>query len=223
MTPASRRLFVTVAILLLVGVVVAGTAMMTVVALPLALALGLTVFTVVGALGTRRRRRSGSRLIGKAPDLSDDERGVDVLQPHRPSHLRWAMEWESAPAPGAVPFSRSRLTVVLAEWGLVGEAIEPALLVVTELLSNAIDHGRGPVRLVVELLDTAVRVEVHDGSPEPPQRQPRDLLRPRGRGLQMVEALSSRWGWTLDPPGKLVWANVPTEWPDSSTADTITR
>jgi anti-sigma regulatory factor (Ser/Thr protein kinase) len=224
MTPAPRRLLVAVAIvLLLLGVVVAGTAMMTVVALPLAVALGLTVLTVVGALGTRRRRRSGSRRIRETPDFPDEERGVDVLQTQRPSHLRWAMEWESAPAPGAVPFSRSRLTVVLAEWGLVGEAIEPALLVGTELLSNAIDHGRGPVRLAVELLDTAVRVEVHDGAPEPPQMQPRDLLRARGRGLEMVEALSSRWGWTPDPPGKLVWADVRTEWPDSSIADTITR
>jgi anti-sigma regulatory factor (Ser/Thr protein kinase) len=224
MTPAPRRLLVTVAILLLLlGVVVASTAMMTVVALPLALALGLTVFLLVTAAGTRRRRRSRTMRTGKTPDLPDDEHGLDVLAPHPPSHLRWAAQWESAPPPDAVPFSRSRLTAVLAEWGLVGEATEPALLVVTELLSNAIDHGRGPVRLAVELLDTGVHVEVHDGAPEPPQLQPRDLLQARGRGLQLVEALSLRWGWIDDPPGKLVWADVRTEWPASPTADTINR
>ena len=213
MTPASRRLLITVLILLLLGVVVTSTAVMTVVALPLALGLGLTILTVVGALGMRLRRSSGARRTGTMPVLPDDKHGVDVLAPRRPSHLRWATQWESAPPPDAVPFSRSRLTAVLAEWGLVGEATEPTLLVVTELLSNAIDHGRGPVRLAVELLDTAVHVEVHDGAPEPPQLQPRDLLQARGRGLQLVEALSLRWGWIDDPPGKLVWADVPTEWP----------
>jgi anti-sigma regulatory factor (Ser/Thr protein kinase) len=122
-----------------------------------------------------------------------------------------------------VPTGRDRLTVVLAEWGLGGEAVEPTLLVVTELLSNAIDHGRSPVRLSVEYSGERVHVEVHDAAPEPPQLQPHDLLRPRGRGLQLVEALSSRWGWTSDPPGKLVWADVPTEWPASPTADTVAR
>jgi anti-sigma regulatory factor (Ser/Thr protein kinase) len=136
-----------------------------------------------------------------------------------PSHTsgrRWATRWESTPPPDAVPSSRERVTVVLAEWGLAGEAVEPTLLVVTELLSNAIDHARGPVELAVEYPGEWVHVEVHDGAPDAPHRQPHDMLRTRGRGLQMVEALSVRWGWTPTPPGKVVWADVATEWPASS-------
>ena len=223
MKPGRRRLVALTGISVLLGVVVAGLAVLMVVALPLALGLGLAICTLVVALGTRPRRRSGSTPTERTPVLHDGGRRADVLERRHPSPLRWRTQWESAPPPDAVPVSRSRLAVVLAEWGLGGEAIEPALLVVTELLSNAIDHGRGPVRLAVEHSGERVRIEVHDGSPEPPQPQPHDLLRARGRGLQLVEALSLRWGWTKDPPGKLVWAEVPTEWPTSPTADTITR
>jgi anti-sigma regulatory factor (Ser/Thr protein kinase) len=101
------------------------------------------------------------------------------------------------------------LSVVLGEWGLTGEAREDVLLVVTELLSNAVDHGRGPVRLTVELRSGSVRIEVHDTAPDAPRPQPLDPYAVRGRGLQMVEALSSRWGWTDGPAGKIVWADVP--------------
>ena len=101
MTPAFRRLLVAVAILLLLGVLLASTAVATVLA-PLAVALGVTVFTFVAVRGTRRRRR-GSMRIGRTSDLPDDERATDVLAPGRPSHLRWATHWESAPPPDAVP------------------------------------------------------------------------------------------------------------------------
>ena len=99
-------------------------------------------------------------------------------------------------------------------WDVTGEAVEPTLLVVTELLSNAIDHGRDPVWLSIEMRDESVYVEVRDDAPEPPQLQPLKPLRVRGRGLEMIEAVSSGWGWTADPPGKIVWADVPTNWPD---------
>ena len=212
MTPGRRRLVVAAGALVLVGAVVASSAAMAVVALPLVLALGLTIAALVGGLGRLARRRSGSRRT-ETSTRPPREHGTDVPTSPHPSGLRWATHWESAPSADAVPLSRDRLAVVLAEWGLAGEATEPALLVVTELLSNAIDHGRGPVGLVVEYSGEWVHVEVHDGVPEAPRLQPHDLQRARGRGIQLVEALSLRWGWTDDPPGKLVWADVPTGWP----------
>ena len=114
----------------------------------------------------------------------------------------------------AVPDTRDRVTLVLAEWGLTDEAVEPTLMVVTELLSNTIDHARGPVSLSVGLSDGGlVHVRVRDASPEAPQMRPPDPARIRGRGVYLVDALSLRWGWTSEPPGKVVWADVPTEWP----------
>ena len=65
----------------------------------------------------------------------------------------------------ALPDTRERVAVVLAEWGLTGEAVEPTLLVVTELLSNAAEHGHGPGWLAIELADGSVHVEVRDDAP----------------------------------------------------------
>jgi len=95
---------------------------------------------------------------------------------------------------------------------MTGEAVEPTLLVVTELLSNAIEYGRGPDWLSLALADDTVHVRVRDHTSEQPILHPPNPLQMRGRGLQVVTALS-RWGWTADPPGKVVWAEVPTRWP----------
>ena len=88
-----------------------------------------------------------------------------------------------------LPGTRERVAVVLAEWGLTGEAVEPTLLVVTELLSNAVEHGRGPEWLSLELAGDAVHVRVRDHAPEQPTLRSADPLQVRGRGLQLVEAL----------------------------------
>jgi len=91
------------------------------------------------------------------------------------------MQWESEPPASAVPFARDQLTQVLAEWGLVGEAVEPTQLVVTELVSNAIDHARAPIQLTVSCPGESVRVEVHDSAAQPPRPQPHD----RRRGVEL--------------------------------------
>jgi anti-sigma regulatory factor (Ser/Thr protein kinase) len=112
-----------------------------------------------------------------------------------------------------VPFVRDRLARELADWGIAAEAGEPALLVATELLTNALEHARAPIRLTVGLGAESVRIEVHDAAPDPPRQQPHDLWAARGRGLQLVDGLSRRWGWSPDTNGKTVWADVSSGWP----------
>jgi Histidine kinase-like ATPase domain len=206
------------AALVLGAVVVAGLAAMTAAALPLALVLGAAVLTLVGGVGTRLQHgagwRRGRRAMARSDVGCDDpDTGVRVDGLRGEPRLHWSTRWESDPPVHAVPHTSERLTAVLAEWGLTGEPVEPTLLVVTELLSNAIDHARGPVRLSVERFAETVHVEVHDATPDAPQLHPPDPARARGRGVHLVAALSLRWGWTPDPPGKVVWADVPTEWP----------
>jgi anti-sigma regulatory factor (Ser/Thr protein kinase) len=213
-----RWLFVLAASALVLGAVVAGLAVMTAAVLPLALVLGATVLALVAGVGTRLRHRAGWRRGRQAPGRSNvgrDDRGTGERSdgPRGEPRLRWSTRWESNPPVHAVPHTRERVAAVLAEWGLTGEPVEPTMLVVTELLSNAIDHARGPVRLSVELSAETVHVEVCDATPDAPQLQPPDPTRARGRGVHLVEALSLHWGWTPDPPGKVVWADVPTEWP----------
>ncbi|CCH32601.1 putative anti-sigma regulatory factor,serine/threonine protein kinase [Saccharothrix espanaensis DSM 44229] len=93
---------------------------------------------------------------------------------------------------------------------VVGESLEDLLLLVTELVSNAYDHGRRPGRL--RLLDSCdqLRVEVDDGCPEPPVPGRSRIADSRGRGLLLVAALSSAWGHTgRVGGGKTVWADLP--------------
>jgi two-component sensor histidine kinase len=98
-------------------------------------------------------------------------------------------------------------------WEIGGEAAQPTLLVLTELLTNAIEHANAPIRITLAFSPDVVRVQVHDAAPQPPQHPPHDPTRIRGHGLQIVAALALRRGWTPEPDGKTVWAAVPTDWP----------
>ena len=96
-------------------------------------------------------------------------------------------------------------------WEITG-TIDVALLVVSELVTNAITHGQGTCALRLRIDDGALRVEVGDrgaGSPEITDAGANDE---GGRGLRIV-ALSSR-AWGVDGAGegsKVVWAEIPLE------------
>lgn len=88
-------------------------------------------------------------------------------------------------------------------WGL-DELIDNALLVVSELVTNAIDHGEGrPVRLKVTCSDTELRVEVTDGSPNSACRREPEQTDESGRGLLLVEECSREWG--VSENGSITW------------------
>lgn len=221
MRRGQRLLGLAAVIVLVVGLAVVGTFVVAFAVLPLALVVGLAGLALVVGLGTRvgrtggRRRARGPSSVRHAGGPADD---TAVDPGDETSGRRWVTQWDSGPPASALPFVRGRLAVVMAEWGLEGEAVEPTLLVVTELVSNAVDHARAPVQLVVEFLGESVRVEVHDASQDPPRLQPHDPLRTRGRGLQMVEMLSTTWGWTDTSSGKVVWAEVKIGWPEESSS-----
>lgn len=86
--------------------------------------------------------------------------------------------------------------------------IESAILVASELVSNALLHGGGVGRVVVECDSTTIRITVHDDAPELPQ--PRRVPPPvGGRGLHIVQRLAQDWGAVPCPDGKDVWAQLP--------------
>ena len=84
---------------------------------------------------------------------------------------------------------------------------EVAVLLVSELVTNAILHGRAPLELRAHAAGAGVRVEVHDHEPSRPPvlRHDEDLTEPGGRGLQLVDTLADRWGWAENDNGKVVW------------------
>jgi anti-sigma regulatory factor (Ser/Thr protein kinase) len=118
------------------------------------------------------------------------------------------VRWSFDPEPTVPGNARQRLAPVLAAWGLNSDHTDDALLVINELLANAVEHARTPLILRVSFTGTALRVEVRDESVAEPRLQPVDLQAARGRGLQFVEALARRWSWTADGSGKTVWAEI---------------
>jgi anti-sigma regulatory factor (Ser/Thr protein kinase) len=89
------------------------------------------------------------------------------------------------------------------------------VLAVSELLTNAVDHGGGPVmNLLLAAADDRIHIEVTDagGTPESPILQPADDPdEEHGRGLNIVAALSASWGVTEDPGSTTVWADMPSK------------
>ncbi len=109
---------------------------------------------------------------------------------------------------GSCARARQVVRDAAASWGLPEDLADDAQLVVTELVSNGIDHGEGPITLTVTRRAAGMLVEVHDLSPRQPLVRPVDPSSARGRGMQLVQALSVRWGTTPDGGGKVVWAEL---------------
>jgi anti-sigma regulatory factor (Ser/Thr protein kinase) len=113
----------------------------------------------------------------------------------------------------AVRAARAFTRATLERWELA-ERRDDITLVVSELLTNALEHaqprsGGWPVRigLLQSRPGVAVLCAVADASPAPPVPVPPGHLAESGRGLHVVEELSDSWGYTTVPRrGKVVWA-----------------
>jgi hypothetical protein len=100
--------------------------------------------------------------------------------------------------------------------GRTGLMIEDAVLVADELVTNAHRHGDAPRHCRLALLERAglLRIEVDDASPTPPRIRTPDSS--GGRGLILVDRLSSRWGVQHHVHHKTVWAELALDRPGSS-------
>ena len=92
-----------------------------------------------------------------------------------------------------------------------GVDCDTVALLVSEVATNALVHGSGQVRVRVVPADGGVRVEVEDGSASLPTRRVATALDEGGRGIALVEALSSDWGTLPGSAGKTVWFEVAAE------------
>ncbi len=95
---------------------------------------------------------------------------------------------------------------VLHEWDVV--IPEDVLLLVAELAANAVRHARSHFELSLRLQSGSLLVAVSDADRAPPQLADPAPTSPGGRGLLIVNALATSWGWEPLPEGKTVWAAV---------------
>ncbi len=87
--------------------------------------------------------------------------------------------------------------------------VDTVELLTSEVVTNAIVHGRSGPQLAVEVHDHVVRVAVFDLSPELPVRRLGHVDDVSGRGVIIVEKLASAWGVEREGNGaKRVWFEV---------------
>ena len=137
-----------------------------------------------------------------------------------PQRMATANEWplhdslKLGALPSAVPCARLHARHLLREWAL-GDLADSVELIVSELITNALQASHAemwadPIQLWL-LSDAAqVLILVWDASPQPPIRMNTTEDAEKGRGLLLVEAVSTRWGWYFPPDadGKVVWAQA---------------
>lgn len=85
------------------------------------------------------------------------------------------------------------------------EIVDTAVLLASELITNAVLHGRSEVELTVEINGTGVKVSAADMNSRLPVMQSADELALDGRGIAIVDLLASSWGVSATDGGKIVW------------------
>lgn len=113
---------------------------------------------------------------------------------------------EFAADPTAVRSSRRLLVQACQAGGTAAHVVDVAVLLVSEVVTNALLHGRGRPRVTVTPLPGGgLYVGVGDDNSRVPVVREDDPDALDGRGLRLLDMLSSRWGVRPDPPGKIVW------------------
>ena len=111
------------------------------------------------------------------------------------------------PEPSSARAAREFVRRTCTRWELE-PLLEPALLVVSELVTNAVHHAQTCVTVGLRLRTDHLLVEVEDEDSRPPVLQHNDREAVSGRGLILIDALSRRWGSQPSPLGKVVWAEL---------------
>ena len=114
-----------------------------------------------------------------------------------------------APSAETGSVARRSLRQLFAAARIDSDTSETAVLLATELVTNAVEHGRGAAYLDATVEAGAIRLEVTDSSiVEPRPNTEVSDLDERGRGLILIDALASRWGVRPRPDGKTVWCEL---------------
>lgn len=110
--------------------------------------------------------------------------------------------------PSVVAVARAFVGSRLRAWEASGDQVADAVLVVSELVTNAVRHARTRIQVRVAAEESHVRIEVHDDNSRLPPVD-RAVWRQRaGVGLAVVAALASAWGIEQADDGKVVWAEI---------------
>jgi len=142
---------------------------------------------------------------------------VPRLTNHRattPTPCEQSISYRMRPEPVQVSRVREQARQVLPAWGLTEHA-DLAALIISELVTNAIVHGTGPIEVRLSHEDGSLRVQVHDQGDRRPVRRHPDSDWEDGRGLALIDGLIEQYGGTRgglgdsDRIGKTVYVTLP--------------
>lgn len=128
---------------------------------------------------------------------------VRPLPPAEPAGERHA-EWMLRPEPRSAAAARRSVRECLRGWEITETLLDDVVLMVGELVTNAFEHGAGPIRLRVRC-DRSLLCEVGDDSGGRPRIRTVDETSESGRGLRLVHALADAVGTRWTGTGKVVW------------------
>jgi signal transduction histidine kinase len=124
------------------------------------------------------------------------------------------------PHPAEIARAREQSRKALADWGLSGHT-DLAELIVTELATNSLQHGAGPIQVRLSYFAGDLWTEVHDDGAARPVRHHPSAEAEHGRGLALIDALIALHGGTAgvvddaEGPGKTVYVAVSASSDDS--------
>ncbi|WP_420878249.1 SpoIIE family protein phosphatase [Streptomyces sporangiiformans] len=142
-------------------------------------------------------------LDGVAPAHPGDDIALLVARTHTLDPKRIA-DWDLAADPALVGQVRASVTRQVTDWGL-DEAAFTVELLVSELVTNAVRHATGPIRVRL-IHDRTLICEVSDTSSTAPHLRRAASMDEGGRGLFLVAQLAQAWGARYTPEGKVIWA-----------------
>ena len=130
------------------------------------------------------------------------------------------MVWEESFPPEASAVRRSRVGVTgaLQGAGVPPQVVTDALLVLAELVGNAVRHAGTDLTVTVTLEEGVLRIEVFDYDTRTPALVGLDDESTSGRGLHIVAGVARDWGWQTAESddgmsGKRVWAELAADLP----------
>jgi anti-anti-sigma regulatory factor len=154
------------------------------------------------ALRRRLHQMAIDRYVGIYPDEASALRASRAQPPPRRLGIRLAGTLDAPTA------ARDLVVRACQVWGMQRLASDAELLI-TELTSNAVRHGKGDLEIMVALRERFLHLSVRDESPELPHMiLPDPETGEGGRGLVLVDALATGWGSMGTPSGKVVWATL---------------
>ncbi|WP_427924895.1 SpoIIE family protein phosphatase [Streptomyces sp. cg40] len=138
------------------------------------------------------------------PDADGHNDDVTLLLTRFPAAPLATAGMELPATATAVAEGRSFVVKTLAAWDCT-DKVDDARLLVSEVLTNAVQHAEGPLVLHLRRTVTELAVEICDLSPHLPQPRLAAEDEESGRGLILVDTLADNWGVRPTDQGKTTW------------------